>query len=139
MKCVASGLRFLAKAEPGECLPDALVELARSKGWRSGSVQGLGGVTDIKLAYFDLERREYLPILVDGIVELISLTGNLAVVNNEPFWHLHAAVSDRDGRVTAGHLVSLTVAITLECWIEAGKEPVVRSQDHATGLNLLDI
>ena len=138
MKCMASGKRFLTKGEPGERLPEALVELARSYGWKSGSVQGLGGVTKVKLAYFDLRKKEYRPIGVDGVVELISLTGNLALVNEEPFWHLHAAVSDRDGRVTAGHLVSLEVAITLECWIEAGSEPVSRNRDETTGLNLLD-
>ena len=128
----------MTKGEPGECLPDALVDLARDQGWNSGSVQGLGGVTNVRLAYFDLQTKEYLPIEVEGIVELVSLMGNLALVKGEPFWHLHAVVSDRNGRVIAGHLVRLEVAITLECWIEAGLEPVTRAREEATGLNLLD-
>lgn len=133
------GRRCLVKGEPGDRLPDLLVTLAKQHGWKSGSVTGLGGVSNVHLAYFDIERKEYLPIDVAGIVELISLTGNLSTVNDAPMWHLHAAVSDREGRVTAGHLMSLEVAIALECWIEAETEPVARCKDEATGLNVLDL
>ncbi len=139
MKHRLVGRRCLVKGEPGDRLPDLLVALAKQYGWKSGSVAGLGGVTDVRLAYFDVVRKEYLPIDVPGIVELISLTGNLSTINDAPMWHLHAAVSDRDGRMTAGHLVSLVVAVTLECWIEAEMEPVTRRKDEATGLNLLDL
>ena len=129
--------RCLVKGEPGDRLPDFLVELARERGWMSGSLTGLGGVRDVQLAYFDLELKQYLPISVEGVVEVVSLTGNLSRVQGQPFWHLHAAVSDRDGRVTAGHLVRLEVAITLECWIDAGLQHVDRERDPETGLNLL--
>lgn len=133
------GRRCLVKGEPGDRLPDLLVTLAKQHGWASGSITGLGGVTDVHLAYFDVARKEYLPIHVAGIVELISLTGNLSTANGAPMWHLHAAVSDHHGRVTAGHLVSLEVAITLECWIEAETELVSRLKNETTGLNLLDL
>jgi len=113
--------------------------MAREQSWTSGSLTGLGGVKEVQLAYFDLDRSEYLPIRVPGIVELVSLTGNLALVNGEPFWHLHAAVSDRNGNVTAGHLSSLEVAITVECWLDVSTTPVSRARDPKTGLNLLDI
>ena len=127
------------KGKRGDRLPEALVELAKQQGWASGSISGLGGVTNVQLAYFDVLRREYLPIAVDGIVELVSLTGNLSIVNDAPFWHLHAVVSDRDGHTTAGHLMSLEVAITLECWIDAAHEPITRRRDEQTGLNFLDM
>lgn len=139
MKLVRIGNRFLARGEVGDQLPDALVKLARDHAWASGSLTGLGGVKDVQLAYFDLARREYLPIHVAGVVELVSLTGNLALVNGEPFWHLHAAVSDRNGTVTAGHLSGMTVAITVECWLDVNSASVARARDPQTGLNLLDI
>jgi hypothetical protein len=139
LKLVRIGNRFLARGEVGDRIPDALVRLAREQSWMSGSLTGIGGVKDLQLAYFDLERREYLPIRVAGIVELVSLTGNLALVNGNPFWHLHAAVSDRNGHVFAGHLTSLEVAITVECWLDVSTTPVSRARDPETGLNLLDI
>lgn len=131
--------RLLVRGEVGDHFPDKLTRLARERYWRSGSLTGLGGVREVRLAYFDLDRKEYVPIHVPGVVELVSLTGNLALVNDQPFWHLHAAVSDRDGRVTAGHLSHLEVAVTVECWIDASSAPISRAPDPRTGLNLLDI
>ncbi|MBU0508425.1 DNA-binding protein [bacterium] len=139
MRISPQGSRFLAKFEIGEVLPRAFVELARERGWTSGSVSGIGGVRNVLLAYYDLAARKYLEFPVDGVVELVSLTGNLALVNGEPFWHLHAAVADREGNVKAGHLVHLEVAVTLECWIEPGAALVERTPDQHTGLNLLNL
>ena len=138
MKIRRIGDRYLLRGEIGDQLPHFLVQSARDHGWTSGYLTGIGGVKDVELAYFDLERKEYTPIQVKGIQELISLSGNLALVGSEPFWHLHAAVSDRSGRVTAGHVQSMTVAITLECWAVIGDERVDRKFDDATRLNLLD-
>lgn len=133
------GSRFLLRGEIGDRFPAALVALAREQEWLSGSISGLGGVRNVKLAYFDVLRKEYLPIQVDGVVELVSLTGNLTIVDGEPFWHLHAVVSDAAGSVTAGHLASLEVAVTLECWIDIVGERVERWRDEVSGLNLLDV
>jgi uncharacterized protein len=139
LKLVRIGNRFLARGEVGDRIPDALVRVAREQSWTSGSLTGLGGVKEVRLAYFDLDCSEYLPIRVPGIVELVNLTGNLALINGEPFWHLHAAVSDRNGHVSAGHLMSLEVAITVECWLDVSTTPVSRARDPETGLNFLDI
>jgi len=131
--------RYLVRFEVGESLPTALSELAKERQWMSGSLNGIGGVHNVTLAYFDLDSRKYLQFRVDGIVELVSLVGNLAFVDGQPFWHLHAAVADRGGNVRAGHLVDLEVAITVECWIMPGKHAIYRRRDEYTGLNLLDI
>ena len=127
------GDRALVRGEVGDRLPEALVQTANEQGWKSGSLSGLGGVRNVKLAYFDLDRREYVPINVEGIVELVTLLGNLAIVDGKPFWHLHASVSDRNGLMTAGHLVSLEVAVTLECCIAFERVLVSRRRDEVSG------
>ncbi|MFZ5433112.1 MAG: PPC domain-containing DNA-binding protein [Calditrichota bacterium] len=139
MKYVEDKDRFLVRFEVGETLPDALVGMSGELGWTSGSLTGIGGVKDVVLAYYDLAAREYLKFPVAGIVELVSLAGNLALVEDKPFWHLHASVANVKGEVTAGHLVSLTVAITLECWIQPGIGIYNRKYDESCGLNLLSI
>ena len=139
MKVHHDSSRFLVRFERGEAIPDTLVTLAKERGWMSGSLLGIGGVQDVMLAYFDLHTKSYMQIPVEGIVELISLSGNLAFVDGQPLWHMHAAVSDVKGRVTAGHLVSLKVAVTLECWITPSHDVVTRSRDEFSGLNLLAI
>ena len=139
MKVIDNNGRYLARFEVGEKLPDALVALAQQRGWSSGSIMGIGGVRDVVLAYYDLSQKKYLQFSVEGIVELVSIIGNLALVDGKPFWHLHASVANASGDVKAGHLVALTVAITVECWIQPGNISVSRSFDEASGLNLLSI
>lgn len=129
----------LVRLSVGERMPEALVEFAHREGWTSGHVHGIGGVEDVELAYFDRASREYQRKKFDGVYELLSCTGNLAVVDGEPFWHLHAIIGDADFRVFGGHLVGLTIAVTGEFWLTRGSGVVGRSLDERTGLKLLDL
>jgi predicted DNA-binding protein with PD1-like motif len=139
MRWIEDHSRLLVRFEVGEKLPESLVDLARRLGIVSGSLSGIGGVHNVVLGYYDLQARKYVTFEVPGIVELVSLIGNVSLVNGQPFWHLHAAVADRDGNVKAGHLVSLEVAVTAECWIERGRKMLQRKRDEYSGLNLLDL
>src|SRR3989339_949918 len=107
----------IARFDRGEIIPDRLTEFAREQKWLSAYITGIGAVKDVTLACFDLEQKKYLEFQVDGVVELLALNGNLSILNDKPFWHLHAIVGDRQGNVRGGHVVHLEVAITLECWI----------------------
>ena len=139
MKVASDGSRWLVRCEVGEILPTALTDLAAKQDWNSASLTGIGGVRHVRLAYYDLQERRYLTFDVDGIVELVSMVGNLSRLDGKPLWHVHAAVADREGNVRGGHLVSLEVAITVECWINPSSLPVNRKADDHSGLNLLDL
>lgn len=129
----------LVRIERGEILTEQLNELAAQYDWTCGWVSGIGAVQNVRLAYYDLARREYLPIDVNGIVELTNLTGNLSRLDGKPFWHLHATVAGRDGEVQGGHVLRMETAITVECWIGRTAWRVVRRSDEFSGLNLLDL
>jgi len=139
MRWIEDHSRLLVRLEVGEKLPDSLVEFARRLGMVSGSLSGIGGVRNVVLSYYDLQARQYVTFEVPGIVELVSLIGNVSLVSGQPFWHLHASVADREGNVKGGHLMSLEVAITVECWIERCSKMVQRNKDEFSGLNLLDL
>lgn len=139
MQWIEDNSRILVRFEIGEKLPDALTDFAIRMGFVSGSLTGIGGVKNVVLGYFDLDEKQYVTFSVAGIVELVSLTGNVALLNGQPFWHLHASVANREGSVLGGHLVSLEVAITVECWIQRGNKIAGRKRDEYSGLNLLDL
>jgi predicted DNA-binding protein with PD1-like motif len=139
MKVLEDGDFFLVRFEVGEQLPEKLIELAARYGWTSGSITGLGAVKDVVLAYYDLETREYIHHPVDGIVELVSLVGNLSLIEGKPIWHMHISVADRNGNLKGGHLMKLEVAVTVECWIRRGHQLAIRRKDDFSGLNLLDL
>jgi uncharacterized protein len=139
MKVLEDGDWFLVRFEVGEQLPEKLLELARRYGWISGSITGLGAVQNVVVAYYDLPARQYIHHPIDGVVELVSLVGNLSLFEGNPVWHAHITVADRDGNVRGGHLMNLEVAVTVECWIHKGHEMAIRRPDAYSGLNLLDL
>jgi uncharacterized protein len=129
----------LVRFDRGDLLPDKLVDFCGSLNWSSAYLTGIGGVRNVTLAYFDLDQKKYLEFQVEGVVELLSLQGNLSLLKNQPFWHLHAIVGDRLGHVRGGHLVRMEVAITLECWIQPFPLLVLREPDPVTNLNFLKL
>ena len=139
MKWIEDGSRFVVRFDVAEKLPETLLDFSKRLGLFSGWLSGIGGVQNVVLAYYDLTIRKYVTFSVSGMVELISLSGNIALVNGQPIWHLHASVADREGNVKGGHLVGLEVAITLECVIQRGSKMLQRKQDDYSGLNLLEI
>jgi len=139
MQILEDSDRFLVRFEVGEKLPDALIDLARSRAWSSAQITGLGAVKAVTLGYYDLAERKYINHPLAGTVELVGLVGNLAIHEGNPIWHIHCAVADRNGTLKGGHLLTLEVAVTVECWIHVGAKPARRVFDEYTGLNLLDL
>jgi len=129
----------LHRLPTGSRVPDTLVELALEHNWRSAVCTGIGGVTDVELAYFDLATKTYQPIHVPGIIELVSLNGNLTGRDGEPFWHLHAIVSDASGKCWAGHVNHFVVALTVELAVWPSDQTYLREFDETLGLRLLKL
>lgn len=111
--------------------------MANERGWKSAVCTGIGGISEVVLAYYDLEQKAYLSFSIDGIVELVSLSGNLTGPQGDPFWHLHAVVAERTGKTYGGHLQSCTVALTIELAVWTMDSYRLRTLDDETGLRFL--
>lgn len=98
---------------------------------------GLGGSGSVTLSFYDLETRSYLDKTFDEPLEILSLEGNLAWVDDEPFWHVHGVFGRRDYSTLSGHVQSLTIALTGELLITPLETKLTRTYDEATGLKLL--
>ena len=136
-KKIADG--FVVKLDKGEQLVDSLLKFARQEKVDSGSVTGIGAVTNVTLGYFDREQKKYLQREFEEVYELVSLSGSIATINYQPILHLHIAISDRDYNLYAGHLFSAEVAVTAEIFVRAYPQPLLRKKDPEFGLNLLDL
>ena len=129
----------LLRLSIGERIPDALIEFAQRERWTAGWLQGIGGVEAIELAYFNRESKTYQHTSFREAFELISCSGNLAMVDGKPFWHIHAVIGDGDCRVFGGHLVRATIAVTGEFWLTRASGSIERLPDQQTGLKLLNL
>jgi uncharacterized protein len=136
MKSRREGSRIFIRLEMGDEIHSSLAEVARREGVSGGWFSGIGAASAVELGYYDLDRKDYDRTKIAGDVEIASASGSLGLVDGKPFVHLHAVVSDRQCVPRAGHLFSAVTAATLEFVLFVAEEPIERTRDEATGLNL---
>jgi predicted DNA-binding protein with PD1-like motif len=129
---------YLLVFRTGQEVMKGLVAFARKHKLGAGHLTGIGEVRDAVVGYLDPRKKAYLRYHEKGQADVLSLTGNLALVKGEPFFHVHVALSSRDGSAHGGHLFAATVRPTVELVLTAYPRPVRRKLDPETGLPLLD-
>lgn len=134
------GLRtFAVIFDKGDETVEGLTSFAVEEQVTGASLTAIGAFEEATLAYFDRERREYLDIPIDGQVEVLSLTGDIAVEDDDPQVHAHVVVGHRDGRTAGGHLKRGIVWPTLEVIVEETPAHLRKRHDPETGLALIDL
>jgi len=105
---------------------------------RQGFFYGLGALNNAELAFYDLDKKEYLKKKFDdGPYEVLNLTGNVAQLDDDLVIHCHAVLGNRDYSTFGGHLINATVGGALEIFFEP-LGALHRKFDKETGLNLLN-
>lgn len=122
--------------QKGEELISSLTAFLKEKNITAGSISGLGAVEKVDIAYYDLPTKTYLRKVFPDIYELLSATGNAALLDGKHFPHVHVVIGDREYKTYGGHLFSAVVAATVELSIIAMPFTVERGYDEETGLKL---
>jgi uncharacterized protein len=99
--------------------------------------EAIGGFSQVRLEYFNVQTKQYEPRDFDEQVEVISLIGNVALVDGKPFVHAHVSVGTRDYQARAGHLGEATVQPTLELFLTQMNGELIRQRSSITGLEAL--
>lgn len=121
----------------GEELIETLGRYASEQELSAAWLSGLGGAGSITISWYDITKKTYKDYSFDGALEILSLSGNLSIVDGEPFWHIHGSFAGLDYAAVGGHVKSLTVGLTCEVMITPLDTPMTRQYDDTTGLNLL--
>jgi len=129
---------YLLVFHTGQEVMKGLLAFAKKYDLVAGHITGIGALSGAVIGYFDPEKNAYLRHQANDQAELLSLTGNLALNDDKPFFHIHAVLGLRDGSARGGHLFEATVRPTVELVLTASPRPVRREIDHETGLPLLD-
>ncbi|WP_207461359.1 PPC domain-containing DNA-binding protein [Azospirillum sp. SYSU D00513] len=128
---------FAVVFQSGEDPMAGLTEMARQREFNASSFTGIGAFRRAVLGFFDLDRSDYHRIPVEEQCEVVSLTGNIALVDGAPSLHIHATLGRRDGSAVVGHLLEAEVRPTLELILTELPACMARRRDPATGLPLL--
>ncbi|MCX9010801.1 MAG: DUF296 domain-containing protein [Candidatus Methanoperedens sp.] len=125
----------------GEDLFTSLVQFCEEKEVHWGQFQAIGALEDVEIGYYDLPTKEYVFRTEEGPFEVASMNGNISELGDAPFVHAHAVLSrcDETLECVGGHLRRARVALALEICLWQVTQPLLRSFDDETGLNLLRI
>jgi predicted DNA-binding protein with PD1-like motif len=97
----------------------------------------IGALRDVTLGWFDWEAKRYREIRLDEQVEVLALTGDVAVQDGEPAVHAHIVVGRSDGTAHGGHLLRATVRPTLEMVLDEPPAHLRKRHDPESGLALI--
>lgn len=128
---------YILKLEVGDKVHETILDFCEKENIQTGWITGLGAVKDISLGYYNLSTRKYQFQKYDEVYEIVGLIGNIALVEGNPFLHIHTSISDGENKTSSGHLEYATVAVTLELRVTSYKEPITRLFEEAVGLKLL--
>lgn len=134
------GFNYLIRLTKGERLSTALETFAQETSIEGAWVSGLGGVLEVTLGFYDLEKKSYQWKTFNGLREMASLAGNMAFdESGKLVLHLHGVLSDASYQTIGGHIKDAVAAATIELFVHRAYQPTKRVFDADTGLRLLDL
>ena len=137
------GDAWYIRMDKGDNIVAGILDLCRREGIASATYTGIGGCQSAEIQTFIPERGEFETEALTGMLELVSLIGN--VISDEAgklYHHTHAQFAYvRDGQhcVRAGHLKETTVLYTGEIVLRPVEGGVIRRKfNPETGTGIWD-
>ena len=131
--------KIFVSIDKGELVNQKLLEVAQQENLTSGWINGLGAISSIEIGYWDIEKKIYEKQKFNNDYELLSLIGNVSLVDNKPFVHTHISFSDTSFKVFGGHLFDAEVIAAAEFCIFTSNYHLHRKLNCDIGLSLWDI
>ena len=128
---------FALVFERGDDMMSNLQRFAAEQGLTASRFTAIGAFERATLGYFDWERKDYEHIPVEEQVEVLTLTGDVALEGTKPKVHAHVVLGRRDGSTVGGHLLEARVRPTLEVLLIDAPSHLCRVHDPVSGLALI--
>lgn len=132
-----TGRTFVLLLEDGEEVYKGILEFANEYNLRAARFTAIGALSKAIIGFYDLDTKDYVQIKIDEQLDVLLLSGNIALSEGKPTVHAHVILGERSGEATGGHLLEAYARPILEVIITESPENMQREIDQATGLPLL--
>jgi predicted DNA-binding protein with PD1-like motif len=122
---------------PGDELIRVLTGFARQHDIDAAVLHGVGRVREIELGIYDSLQRDYVRREFRGEMEASSLSGNIALLDGEPFPYVQGVFSRADFATIAGRVFEAVSAGSVEIAILTAQIPFVRDSYDFCNLSFL--
>jgi uncharacterized protein len=121
----------------GARVPDDILAIAKTEKISTARVEAIGGVEELRLAYFNRRTKRYEERDFREFLEVTGILGNVTLKDGKPFLHIHGTFGRRDLSALAGHVMTAKVFPLLEVVITPTKNKALRRFDDELGLNVI--
>jgi predicted DNA-binding protein with PD1-like motif len=129
---------FAVVLETGDEVMACLQAFADREKLSAAQITAIGALSDVVLAYFDWQTKQYQKIPVREQVEVASMIGDVALApDGKRALHIHLVVGRSDGSAMAGHLAEAHVRPTLEVVLTEQPAHLRKVHDPESGLALI--
>ena len=111
------GKDYLINIDKDEKVVEILTRFCKENGIKNAKLSGIGAVKKTEIGAYNLLKKEYIKREYSEILELLSLEGNVALKDGEPFIHAHVVLSDHNMQTLGGHLFETTVGVAGEFFL----------------------
>lgn len=129
---------FILVLKKGQAVVESITRCAIDAKITGAALNGIGTIERPTLAFYNFKMKRNLYKNFDGYYELLSLTGNLSLLDDKPEARLAAVISDEQTNVFGGRLNEAFVSGTVEVLITPLTKTLIRKADPKTGLELID-
>ncbi|HID72634.1 TPA: DNA-binding protein [Candidatus Micrarchaeota archaeon] len=130
------GKELVVRLDEGDEIVHSLIDICGRNGITSATVTGIGALKAAELGHFDTREKKYNSKVFEGMFEIVSLSGNITVMDDKPLAHLHMVMADTEYNCFGGHVVQGIANPTCELVLRELGTKVRREKDMNTGLNL---
>jgi uncharacterized protein len=130
---------YVVVCDPGDEAVAALNQFVRSERLEAAQVTAVGAFERAVVGWFDPAVKQYRRNPVDEQCELVSLIGDVAMGEDGPILHMHAALGLADGTTRGGHLLEGQVYPTLEAVVTETPAELRKVMRPDIGLALIDV
>lgn len=126
-------LRFNKNEE----LITSFTEFCKNHKIRAAFFSAIGSASEVNLSYYNQESTAYEDHLISENMEIVNVSGNIALLENKLIIHAHGIFAKKDLSTIGGHIKSLIISATCEVFLTKLTEDLLREYDESTGLKLL--
>lgn len=128
---------FVLRFDKGEEVIEELAKFMQDQDIEACVFYGIGSAYEVVLGYFNAYIKSYRKKPFYEENEIVSLTGNGAMLEGKPIIHAHGIFSRNDFSLIGGHVFKLIVNVTCEVYLTKLEGFLERKNNPEFDLKLL--
>lgn len=130
---------FAVILDSGDEVMKNISAFAKQQKLHASQFNAIGAFSNVTLGYFDFSIKDYKKIEINEQVEVLNISGDISLYENEYKIHAHVVVGKSDGTAHGGHLKKAIVHPTLEIILNESPAYLQREMDKESGIPLIKI